>query len=325
MHIGSINVDPGVALAPMAGVTDHPFRLLVKEQGCPLLFSEMISARGLLHGGKGYQTLLFFTDFEKPFGYQLFGSEPEIMARAASILEKRGADFIDLNFGCPAPKILKNGEGGFLMKKPRQCKLIVEAVVNAVSCPVTVKMRKGWNDSTANAPALASIVLEAGAAAVTVHGRTVEQGYSGKADWDTIKEVAYNHQGAAIIGNGDVDSPQRAVQMLDYCKCSGVMIGRAALGNPWIFSQVIALLKGKKDIYFPTLDERKEMAVRHLNALCRFKGERAAVREMRKHICWYIKGYPGAAEARKQFIRAETRTELIKLIYQFSQNPRQTE
>ncbi len=297
-----------LALAPMAGVTNHAFRLLAKEQGCSLLFSEMISAKGLSNDNRRNRSLVYFTEAEKPFGLQLFGSDPAIMARAAGKLEKLGADFIDLNMGCPARKITRNLEGGALLRQPELCGKLFKAVVSAVNCPVTVKLRKGWDEKSYTLPEIARRAEDAGISRITVHGRTVEQGYSGKADWGAIREVK-QLVSVPVIGNGDVDSPQAAVDMFEYCSCDGVMIGRAARGNPWISRETLALLEGRPLPEKPSLDEITAMVVKHFKLLTLLKGDKAAVREMRHHSPWYIRGVPGAAAARQMLVRASSLAE----------------
>lgn len=305
LNIGSIRIKPGLALAPMAGVTSHPYRLLVKEQGCPLVFSEMISAKGLLYAHKRHHHLLYFSAEEKPIGFQVFGKEPAVMAEAARKLEARGADFVDINLGCPAPKVIRNGEGGALLRDPGLCSSIFRAVTRAVSCPVTVKMRTGWNVHSINAVDIAARAEEAGIRALTVHGRTVDQGYSGSADWNVIHRVKEAVH-ITVIGNGDVVSPESAEALLERSGCDGVMVGRAARGNPWIFSSILARLRGDQETALPSTDQVLAMIMKHLYMLSDFKGEYLAVREMRQHASWYLRGLPGAASARQLLVRAST-------------------
>ncbi len=305
LKIGPLTINPGLALAPMAGVTDHPFRLLAKEQGCPLLYSEMISARGLINKSRRRHSLLYFTDQERPIGFQLFGSDPQILARAALMLEEHGADFIDLNLGCPTPKITRNKEGGALLRDPDLCSRIFKTVTGAVSVPVTVKLRKGWSQASVNAVDIARRAEDAGVSAVAVHGRTVDQGFSGHADWDIIRQVK-EALSIPVIGNGDVDTPGKAGEMLSRCGCDGVMIGRAAMGNPWIFSAALALFQNREQPASPSPGQVIDTALRHLLLLCRLKGESIAVREMRRHAAWYLKGFPGAASVRRELNRASS-------------------
>jgi tRNA-dihydrouridine synthase B len=317
LKLGGNTVYPALALAPMAGVTGHPFRLLAKEQGCGLVYSEMISARGLCCPGKRTEALLYYSEAERPVAFQLFGSEPAVLAAAAQILEERSVDLIDLNLGCPTPKITRNGDGGALMRDPTRCSAIFEAVVEAVNCPVSVKIRKGWDECSVNAPEIALRAEAAGVKAVAVHGRTVKQGYSGKADWEIIKKVKETIN-IPVFGNGDVSSPQDAEAMLKLSCCDGVMIGRAAMGNPWIFKQVSAWLEEGRKIGPPSPEERVEMCIRHMTLLCGFKGNAVAVREMRRHASWYIKGLPGAAEARRRLIKAVNCHDMSEILQDFS-------
>lgn len=317
MNLGSKTVHPALALAPMAGVTGHPFRLLAKEQGCGLVYSEMISARGLCCPGKRTAALLYYSEAERPVAFQLFGSEPAVLAAAAQILEERLVDLIDLNLGCPTPKITRNGDGGALMRDPVRCSAIFEAVVKAVNCPVTVKIRKGWDECSVNAPEIALRAEAAGVKAVAVHGRTVKQGYSGKADWEIIKKVKETIN-IPVFGNGDVSSPLDAEAMLKHSCCDGVMIGRAAMGNPWIFKQVRAWLEEGRKLGPPSPKERVEICIRHMALLCELKGNAVAAREMRRHASWYIKGLPGAAEARRRLIKAVNCDDMVAILQGFA-------
>lgn len=319
LKIGCLTVQPGLALAPMAGITNSPFRVLAKEQGCPLLFSEMISARGLLYNDRRSHSLLYSENLERPIGFQLFGSEPLILAKAAQKLENLGVDFIDLNLGCPTRKITGNGEGGALLRTPALCSKIFKAVAGSVSCPVTVKLRVGWNKQTINVMDITARAEDAGLKAVTIHGRTVEQGFSGQADWDIIGQVK-EALTIPVIGNGDIDSPQSAEKMLAYCRCDGVMIGRAARGNPWIFSETLARLQGEKQPDPPSVKQIIEMVLKHFTLLIKLKGEASAAREMRRHACWYVRGLPGAASLRQKLIRLSSyrETEIILQEFQYS-------
>lgn len=313
LKIGSISIDPGLAMAPMAGVADHPFRILVKEQGCPLVYSEMVSAKGLVYNSRRNMSLLFFTDRERPIGFQLFGSDPEILAEGARIIEDYKPDFIDLNFGCPTPKIIRNGDGGALMRNPNLCRDIFRKVSDAVNCPVTVKVRTGWDENSINATEIALLAEENGIKAVTVHGRTVKQGYRGEADWKIIKEVK-EKLAIPVTGNGDIDSPQKAEEMLKYSRCDGIMVGRAARGNPWIFKATLAWLQKRKEVEAPGPEEICEMVLRHFRLLSDFKGEKIAAREMRRHAAWYVKGLKGAAAARQQLVCINSFEELAVIM-----------
>jgi tRNA-dihydrouridine synthase B len=316
LKIGPLQIEPGLALAPMAGITNHAFRTLAKEQGCRLLYTEMISAKGQLHGGDRNRSLLFYTEQERPLGFQLFGSDPLIMARAAHQLEKLGADLIDLNFGCPTRKITRNAEGGALMSDPARCREIFKAVVGAVSCPVTVKMRTGWDERSINCLEIARLAEESGLKAVTIHGRTVDQGYSGQADWAIIKAVK-EKIAIPLIGNGDVDSPQSAAEMFSYTRCDGVMIGRAARGNPWIFSSILAWLKDGTVKNPPALSEITATILRHFKLLAEQKGELLAAREMRRHSAWYIRGFPEAASVRQKLLHLSNYQQLESILQDY--------
>ncbi len=318
MNIGSVKVNPAVVLAPMAGITNHSFRLLAREQGCGLTYSEMISSRGLIQEkADRYRALVYAEDREKPVAFQLFGSEPEIMAEAARMLETMNADIIDLNFSCPAPKIICRGQGGALMKDLPLCKRIMKTVARAVRCPVTVKIRAGWDDGAKNAPALAALAAEAGMKAVAVHGRTVLQGFEGRADWGIIREIKRAVPELTVIGNGDLKDPADIDLKLRQTGCDGVMIGRAARGNPWIFKQVKHWLEKGELIPGPRGAEIREMVLRHLDLLCRLKGERTAVLEMRRQAAFYIKGMRGAPEVRRQLMSAVSSPQISALITEF--------
>ncbi|HHW69934.1 MAG TPA: tRNA dihydrouridine synthase DusB [Clostridiales bacterium] len=313
MVIGNVNVDNILFLAPMAGVTDLTFRLICKEQGCGLTYTEMVSAKGLYYNSIRTYELLKIDDREHPIGVQIFGSDPNIMGKMAAELSKTDIDLIDINMGCPAPKITKNGEGSALMREPDRVKDIVEAVVSSSTKPITVKMRKGWDKDNVNAPYIAKLVEEAGASAVTVHGRTREDFYSGRADWDVIKEVK-KCVDIPVIGNGDIFTPEDAKQMLDYTGCDAVMIGRGAQGNPWIFKRTLHYLETGELLSPPTWEERIEMAIRHLEMALKIKDERIVIPEMRKHIGWYLKGIKGAANIRAMVNRMDTADEVRALL-----------
>ncbi|QDR83376.1 tRNA dihydrouridine synthase DusB [Sporomusa termitida] len=314
MRIGHIELANPVILAPMAGVTDLPFRLLVKEMGCGLVYSEMVSDKGLIYDNTNTKKLLAIDARERPVALQIFGSEPESMAKAARIIADAGADVIDINMGCPTPKIVKNGEGSALMRNSGLAGRIIAAVVEAAGgIPVTVKFRKGWDETSVNAVQIARLAEQAGAAAVSVHGRTREQFYSGQADWSIISAVK---QAVAIpvIGNGDIRTPQDAERMLTVTGCDGIMIGRGAQGNPWIFRQVAHYLATGETLPLPTLGERIDMLLRHLDLLVVHKGEYTGSREMRSHAAWYTKGLPNSAELRLKFNQAATRADFIRIM-----------
>ncbi|MDR1571480.1 MAG: tRNA dihydrouridine synthase DusB [Clostridiales Family XIII bacterium] len=303
LRIGGLALESPFLLAPMAGVSDAPFRRLCREQGAAAVFSEMLSGKGLWHGGRNTEALLSSYDDERPLGYQIFGREPEIMGLAAEKLEGRGNALIDINMGCPVPKVVKNGEGSALMREPRLAGRIVEAVASRTAKPVTVKMRLGWDGGSVNAVELARVAEAAGAAAVAVHGRTREQYYSGDSDWNAIRLVK-DAVSIPVIGNGDVRSGADAMRMLAETGCDFVMIARGALGNPWIFREALALYGGGEASAAPRPAERIDMAIRHFAMLLAEKGERAAVNEMRKHAAWYLKGIDGSSALRRRLNEA---------------------
>ncbi|WP_405725584.1 tRNA dihydrouridine synthase DusB [Anaerotignum sp.] len=313
MKIGNLELENNVFLAPMAGVTDLPFRILCKEMGCGLVYSEMVSAKGILYDNKNTTELLEIDPKERPVAVQLFGSDPEILGAMAKKIETYPIDIIDVNMGCPAPKIVKNGEGSCLMKTPELVGKIVKSLVESQSKPVTIKFRKGFDDDHINAVEIAKIAEANGASAVAVHGRTREQYYSGKADWDIIKQVkaAVN---IPVIGNGDVFTPQDAKNLFEHTGCDAIMVGRGAQGNPWIFKRILHYLETGELLPEPTGEERVEKALRHAQMLIDYKGEYIGVREMRKHMAWYMKGMPGAAELRGKLNYAENMAELEALL-----------
>lgn len=313
MRIGNVEIPNNIFLAPMAGVTDLAFRLLCKEQGAGMVYTEMVSAKGLYYGSEKTKELLKVYPGEHPVGVQIFGSEPDIMADIARWLSESEVDVIDINMGCPAPKIVKNGEGSALMKEPERVRAIVKAVVAASQKPVTVKIRKGWDDSHVNAVEIARIAEGEGAMAVTVHGRTREQYYSGEADWTIIGEVK-RHLSIPVIGNGDLFTPQAALQMLKETGCDGIMVARGAQGNPWIFRDILHYLKTGEILPPPTPREKVEMALRHMDLVIQLKGEKVGIPEMRKHIGWYIKGLRGATRTKNLVNQASSREEIYGLL-----------
>lgn len=312
MKIGNVEIKGNVALAPMAGVTDLPFRLLCKENGCGYLYTEMVSAKAILYNNKNTEALLNVTEGENPIAVQLFGSDPQIMADMAKRLEERPFDVIDVNMGCPVPKVVNNGEGSALMKDPVLVGRIVEAMANAINKPVTVKIRAGFNSQSINAPEIARIVQESGGAAVAVHGRTREQYYSGKADWDVIARVKANVS-IPVIGNGDILIGQDAVDMMKQTGCDGVMIGRGARGNPWIFNQINEYLSSGNEMVPPDITEIRDMILRHARMLVEVKGEYTGIREMRKHFAWYTAGMKHASGLRNEVNHVEHMEQLEAL------------
>lgn len=317
MQIGEIKLAAPLALAPMAGITDLPFRLICRRLGCGMTVSEMVSAKGLLYKNVKTTEMLRIDDGERPTAIQLFGSVPEELAEAARMVEASGADMIDFNMGCPVPKIVNNGEGSALMKQPQLAHDILAAMVKAVKIPVTVKFRAGWDDSNRNAVEIAKAVEAAGVSAVAVHGRTRQQFYEGKADWGIIAEVkqAVN---VPVFGNGDIFTVEDGLRMLAETGVDGLMIGRGADGNPWIFRELAAVLRGEERPAAPSLQERLAQAAEHLDMLIDYKGEHISVKEMRRHISAYLKGLPHAAEFRGRFHKVDTREQFMELLAEYA-------
>ena len=313
LTIGNVELDNNIVLAPMAGVTDLPFRLLCKEQGVGLICLEMVSAKAIMYNNKNTESLLAIDPEEMPVSLQLFGSDPDIVASQAARIEERPFAILDINMGCPVPKVVNNGEGSALMKNPKLAAEIVRKTVAAISKPVTAKIRKGFDNEHINAVEMAKYLEDAGAAAIAVHGRTREQYYSGKADWDIIRQVK-EAVSIPVIGNGDIDSTAAAKAIMEETGCDGIMIGRACQGNPWIFSQVKAYLETGEMIPKPTLDEIKVMIRRHAELQLKVKGEYTGVREMRKHVAWYTAGMHGGAAIRKEVCQVESFEELYRLV-----------
>ncbi len=316
MKIGNVELINRVFLAPMAGVTDMPFRVLCKEQGCGLVYTEMVSAKGMHYDDEKSTRLTLLDNREKPGAVQIFGSEPEIMAGVTEKLNESDASIIDINMGCPAPKITKNGEGSALMKRPGQVEKIVKAVVKVSAKPVTVKIRKGWDECSVNAVEIARIAEACGASAVAVHGRTREQYYSGKADWSIIKQVKQSVS-IPVIGNGDVTGPREARRLFEETGCDAIMVGRGAQGNPWIFKQILKYLEEGELIPEPSAQEKIETIIRHMNMLIEHKGERTGILEMRSHIAWYIKGMRDAAYTKQKIFTMNDKKEIISLLQNF--------
>lgn len=303
-----------IALGPMAGVTDLPFRLLCKEMGCDLMTTEMISAKGLMYNNHKTEILLLTDEVEHPIGVQLFGSDPDIMAgEAEKIARDMDFDFIDINMGCPVPKIVGNGEGSALMKNPALAADIVRAMTSRIDIPVTVKIRAGFDSDNINAPEMAKALEEAGAVAIAVHARTREQFYSGTADWSIIKAVKESVS-IPVIGNGDITSAEDVKRMKEETGCDSVMVARAAKGNPWIFREIKAGLAGEEIPPRPTLEEIRAMMKRHIELMVKLKGEYIGVREMRKHIAWYTEGIKNSARLRRLVCAATHTEELLQLV-----------
>ncbi len=318
MKIDDLEIEHPVFLAPMAGVSDYPYRQLIREMGVELVYTEMVSSKGYEYGNKRTAELI---EFEKKqngkIAVQIFGEEPEFMARAAAgISEEYNIDIIDINMGCPARKIVKNGAGSALMKDLELAYEIIKATVEAAGVPVTVKMRSGWDEENINAVELAKAAEEAGAAAAAVHGRTRSQFYKGQADWQIIKEVVQALD-IPVIANGDIFSAEDAKAAFDQTNCAGIMIGRRAQGYPWIFREIIEYLKTGELIEAPSYSEKIEMAIRHLRLAVEYYGERHGVPIMRKHISWYLKGLPNAGEMKNKVNQLTEEKSLIKLLRKY--------
>ena len=303
--IGNIELNGWACLAPMAGVSDLAYRVIAKKMGASLTTAEMVSAKGLYYRNEKTKEMLKIDPDEHPVALQLFGSDPDIMAWGAKIMEQAGPDFIDINMGCPMQKVVKNGDGSALMKNIPLAAAVIRAMVKAVQTPVTVKMRLGWSRDTLNAVELAQAAEEAGAAAITVHGRTREDFYTGKADWKEIQKVV-DAVKIPVIGNGDVTDGKSAKDLMEETGCVAVAIGRAAWGNPWIFREVNTYLETGETIPPPSWEMRLQMARRHLHGLCLEKGEYAAVREMRAHASRYFHGLPKATALRQEIMKETT-------------------
>lgn len=305
-----------IILAPMAGICDLPFRLLCKEQGCDIVYTEMISAKGMYYNNKNSEPLLATDERERPVGVQIFGSEPLLMAEQAKRIEDRGYSFIDVNMGCPVPKIVNNKEGSALMNTPELVGEIVDALVSHCKLPITVKIRAGFTEENKNAPEVARIAEQAGVSAIAVHGRTRQQYYQGKADWDIIRQVkeAVN---VPVIGNGDVCCGRDVLEIKKQTGCDSVMIGRAAKGNPWVFREIKHYLRTGEELERPSCAEIKEMILRHAEMMVSMKGEYTGIHEMRKHVAWYTQGLKDSAKLRAKINTVESYEELVSLIEKF--------
>lgn len=312
LQIGNVTLENNLILAPMAGVTDLPFRLLCKEQGAGLLCMEMVSAKAILYKNKNTEELLTIDPRENPVSLQLFGSDPDIMSEIARQIEDRPFDILDINMGCPVPKVVNNGDGSALMKNPKLAGQIIEKTARAIKKPVTVKIRKGFDDDHINAVEMAHIAQESGAAAIAVHGRTRAQFYSGKADWDIIRQVK-EAVSIPVIGNGDIKTAEDVVAMKEQTGCDGFMIARGAEGNPWIFRQILHYFETGEHLEKPDFAEVTEMLLRHAKMQLEFKGEYTGIREIRKHAAWYTAGYRNSSKLRGRINEVENYEQLEAL------------
>lgn len=312
LQIGTVTLENNLILAPMAGVTDLPFRLLCKEQGAGLVCMEMVSAKAISYKNKNTKELLNIDEREHPVSLQLFGSDPDIISEIAKEIEELPFDILDINMGCPVPKVVNNGDGSALMKNPLLAGQIIEKTAKAIQKPVTVKIRKGFDDKHSNAVEMARIAQESGAAAVAVHGRTREQYYSGKADWDIIRQVKEAVK-IPVIGNGDLLTGKDVKRMEEQTGCDGFMIARGAQGNPWIFQNIMHYMETGEELQKPPMEEMVKMMLRHARMLIAYKGDYTGIREMRKHAAWYTGGYRNAAKLRGRMNDIESYQELSSL------------
>ena len=312
LKIGSVTLKNNLILAPMAGVTDLPFRILCREQGAGLVCMEMVSAKAISYHNKNTEALMTIDPAERPVSLQLFGSDPDIISEMAKKIEEKPFDILDLNMGCPVPKVVNNGEGSALLKNPGLIREIVTKTSRAIQKPLTVKIRIGFEGNDVDIVEIARIIEDSGAAGLAVHGRTRAQYYSGKADWDAIAKIKESVS-IPVIGNGDVDSPQAAKALVDHTGCDGIMVGRACQGNPWIFNQILQMQAGE-EITYPTLEERKAMCLRHARMQLAYKGDYIGIREMRKHMAWYTSGLPHSARFRRRLNEVEDLATLEALV-----------
>lgn len=314
MRIGNIELENNVFLAPMAGITDKTFRIICREMGAGLVFTEMVSSKGLYYNDENTKELTDIDQRERPTALQIFGSDPKVMAEVVEkyINPRKDIDIIDINMGCPAPKIVKNGDGSSLLKDPVLVRKILKEVIKVSEKPVTLKIRMGWDHNNINGIEIGKIAEKEGIDALTIHGRTRDMFYSGEADWDFIRRLKETI-GIPIIGNGDIFDPIDALRMIEYTKCDGVAIGRGAMGNPWIFKRIKLLVNGKDDSQ-PTDEDRINMAIKHLNMMSHLKGEHIGVREMRKHIAWYLKGMKNSNAIRNHINTIDTKDKIIEIL-----------
>jgi tRNA-dihydrouridine synthase B len=320
MRIGNIELENNVFLAPMAGVTDLAFRILCKEMGAGLVFSEMVSSKGMYYNDKSTEQLLEIDPKERPIAIQIFGSDPLVMRNVVEshLNPREDIDIIDINMGCPAPKIVKNGDGSALMKNPKLVREILREIIRVSKKPVTLKIRMGWDNDNINGIDIARIAEEEGVAAITIHARTKDMLYSGEADWDYIKLVKENLT-IPVIGNGDIFEPMDGIKMLEHTKCDGIAIGRGSQGNPWIFKRIIDVMSGKED-NAPGPKEIVTTCIRHLNIACMIKGEKVGVREMRKHAAWYLKGLKKSNEVKNILNSLENKNDMEQVLLEYIEN-----
>ena len=316
LTIGNVTLDNNLILAPMAGVTDLPFRLLCKEYGAGLLCMEMVSAKAIYYNNKNTELLMEIHPEEKPVSLQLFGSDPDIISEMAKKIEEKPFDILDINMGCPVPKVVNNGDGSALMKNPILAGEIIEKTAKAIKKPLTVKIRKGFDDAHVNAVEMAHIAEESGAAAIAVHGRTREQYYSGKADWEIIRKVKEAVK-IPVIGNGDLLTAEDVIAMEEQTGCDGFMIARGAQGNPWIFRQILHYFETGEHLQKPPASEVAQMILRHARMMLEFKGEYIGIREIRKHAAWYTAGYPHGARLRVAINQVENYEQLETLLMEY--------
>jgi nifR3 family TIM-barrel protein len=316
MNIGGYKPSNNIFLAPMAGVTDKAFRIICKEMGCGLVYTEMVSSKGLYYGSHKTENLMDIDKREAPVALQIFGSDPEVMGKtAAQVSLDPDVAILDINMGCPAPKVIKNCDGSALMKNPQLASQVIKSVVTCSKVPVTVKIRKGWDEDSVNAVEFAKMIEDSGASAVAIHGRTRAQMYEGKADWEIISKVK-NAVSIPVIGNGDVTGPLEAKALFDKTGCDAIMIGRGALGNPWIFKSVCTYISTGELLPEPSIPERIDMALRHFDMVCGNKGHKGMF-EMRKQLGWYLKGMKGAAQLRQDINKLEDEEQIKKLLQDY--------
>ncbi len=319
MKIGNVQLDNEVFLSPMAGVTDLPFRMICKEKGCGMLYTEMINAKALCYDDENTKKMLKIEECEHPVAVQIFGSDPEYMGKAAQIMNNYPNEILDINMGCPAPKVVKNGDGSALMRTPKLAAQVISAVVKNSEKPVTLKIRKGWDDDSVNAVEIAKIAQECGVSALAIHGRTREQFYSGKADWDIIAKIKEAID-IPVIGNGDVFEVEDAKNMIEKTGCDAIMIGRGSQGNPWIFKRINHYIQTGEILPEPSVDEKMNTAIKHMNLAVAEHGEYVAVREMRKHIGWYLKGLKNSASYRNQINKITDYKEVIAMLDEYREH-----